>query len=135
MIGILFGYYCITPVTLQFLGTYSLSDSIVNTIQISDYIETVSMTTLSIAITFELPMVVYFLSRGGILTPTVMRTYRRHAVVVILILAAIITPTTDMLTMTLVAIPFYALYEASILVSYIVARNKKRKELYEDSNS
>lgn len=135
MVGILFGYYGITPITLQFLGTYSLSDSIVNTIQISDYIDTVTMTTISIAITFELPIVVYFLSKAGILTPTVMRTYRKHAIVIILILAAVITPTTDMLTMTLVAIPFYALYEASIFVSYIVARNKRKKEAYEDSIS
>jgi sec-independent protein translocase protein TatC len=135
LIGVLFGYFGITPVTIQFLGTYSLSDNIVNTIQISDYIDTVTMTTISIAITFELPIVVYFLSRGGILTPSVMRIYRKHAIVIILILAAVITPTTDMLTMTLVAIPFYALYEASIFVSYIVARNKRRKELYENSNS
>jgi sec-independent protein translocase protein TatC len=133
LIGIMFGYYGITPVTIQFLGSYSLSDTVLNTITISDYIDTVTMTTISIAITFELPIVVYFLSKAGILTPTVMRQYRKHAVVIILILAAVITPTTDMLTMTLVALPFYALYEASIFVSYIVARNKKRKDLYEDS--
>jgi sec-independent protein translocase protein TatC len=135
IIGILFGYFGITPVTIQFLGSYSISDTLVNFITVSDYIDTVTMTTISIAITFELPIVVYFLSKAGILTPTLMRQYRKHAIVIILILAAVITPTTDMLTMTLVAIPFYALYEASIFVAYIVARNKKRRELYEDSIS
>src|SRR5665213_749462 len=77
LIGILFGYFCITPVTVQFLGSYRISDAFENKITISDYIDTISMTTLSIAITFELPMVVYFLSKASILTPNVMRTYRR----------------------------------------------------------
>jgi sec-independent protein translocase protein TatC len=133
--GIAFGYYMITPITIQFLGSYSLSDTIVNTIQISDYISTVTMTTFSIALTFELPIVVYFLAKAGILTPKVMREYRRHAIVIILILAAVLTPSTDMLTMTLVGVPFYILYELSIFVAYIVARNKQRKKDYEDSIS
>ncbi len=135
-VGILFGYFCITPVTIQFLGSYRISDAFENKITIGDYIDTITMTTLAIAITFELPMVVYFLSKAGILTPPIMREYRRHAIVFILILAAVITPTTDMLTMTLVALPFYLLYEASISVSYIVTRNRRRKQkLEEDEDS
>src|SRR6185437_386827 len=133
LIGVLFGYFCITPITIQFLGSYRISDVFENKITIDDYIGTVSMTTLSIALTFELPMVVYFLSKASILTPTVMREYRRHAIVFILILAAVITPTTDMMTMTLVSIPFYLLYEASIFVSYIVYKNKKKKEQKEEN--
>jgi len=135
-IGILFGYFCITPVTIQFLGSYRISDAFENKITIGDYIDTITMTTLSIAITFELPMVVYFLSKAGILTPPIMREYRRHAIIIILILAAVITPTTDMLTMTLVALPFYLLYEASISVAYVVTRNRRRKQkLEEDEDS
>ena len=133
-VGILFGYFCITPVTVQFLGSYRISDAFENKITIGDYIDTITMTTLSIAITFELPMVVYFLSKAGILTPPIMREYRRHAIVFILILAAIITPTTDALTMTLVALPFYLLYEASISVAYVVTRNRRRKAQKEEDD-
>lgn len=133
--GIAFGYFMITPITIQFLGSYSLSDSITNTIQVSDYISTVTMTTFSIALTFELPIVVYFLSKAGILTPKIMREYRRHAIVIILILAAVLTPSTDMLTMTLVSVPFYILYELSIFVAYVVYKNKQKKLADENSIS
>lgn len=127
-IGTFFGYYIITPITIQFLANYQLDVSITNNITISNYVSLVAMTTLSIALVFELPIVVYFLSRGGILTPKLMRTYRRHAIIVILIASAIITPSTDALSLMLVAIPFYGLYEASISVSYIVYRNKMARE-------
>ena len=84
------------------------------------------MTTLSIAITFELPMVVYFLSKAGILTPPIMREYRRHAIVVILVLAAVITPTTDMLTMTLVALPF--IYCTGKYIGSLCSNEKQEKK-------
>ena len=134
-IGVVFGYYFITPITIQFLAGYSLDPSIKNTIVIGDYIDLVTMTTLSIAMVFELPIVVYFLSWGGILTPKVMRSYRKQAVVVIFILAAIITPSTDMFTQTAVSVPFLLLYEASIFVSMVVERRKKKKQQDEDSYS
>ncbi|MGZ5242441.1 MAG: twin-arginine translocase subunit TatC [Bacteroidia bacterium] len=124
MIGILFGYYIISPITIQFLGNYNLSASIENTIQISDYISTITMTTFSIALVFELPVVVFFLSQGGIFTPKGMREYRKHAILVILVLSAVLTPSSDILSMLLVSVPFWILYEMSILVSAFVNRRR-----------
>jgi sec-independent protein translocase protein TatC len=131
-IGVLFGYYVITPITVQFLGTYNLSSDIENTIQISDYISTVTMTTLSIALVFELPVVVFFMSQAGIFTPAGMREYRRHAILVILILSAVLTPSTDILTMLMVSFPFWVLYELSVVVSAYVQHKKRKKEKNEN---
>ncbi len=122
--GVLFGYYVITPMTVNFLGTYQVSVDVKNTISLSSFISTVTTMTLISGIIFELPVVVYFLTKIGILTPAFMRTYRRHSVVVILILAAIITPTSDVTTLLLVAFPLYILYEISIFVSAYVLRKK-----------
>ncbi|MFZ7116540.1 MAG: twin-arginine translocase subunit TatC [Bacteroidota bacterium] len=123
--GILFGYYVITPMTVNFLGSYQVSAEVSNTITLDSFISTVTTMTLIAGIVFELPMLVYFLSRIGVLTPKFMRDYRRHATVVILILAAVITPTSDVTTLMLVAIPLYFLYEISIFVSAYVLRSKK----------
>lgn len=126
--GILFGYYIITPMTVNFLGSYQVSVEVKNTIALDSFISTVTTMTLLTGIIFELPIVVYFLSKIGILTPMFMRTYRRHAVVLILILAAVITPTSDVTTLLLVAIPLYVLYELSILVSAYVLKGKREAE-------
>ena len=126
MIGILFGYYIITPMTVNFLGNYQVSEQVKNTITLDSFISIVTTMTLITGIVFELPIVVYFLSKVGILTPTFMRTYRRHAVVVILILAAVITPTSDATTLVMVALPLYVLYEISILVSAYVLKEKNK---------
>jgi sec-independent protein translocase protein TatC len=123
--GILFGYYVITPMTVNFLGSYQVSSQVSNTITLDSFISTVTTMTLIAGVVFELPMLVYFLSRIGILTPKFMREYRRHASVVILILSAVITPTSDVTTLMLVAIPLYVLYEISIFVSAYVLRGKK----------
>lgn len=128
MIGILFGYFIISPITIQFLGNYNLSEQIENTIQISDYISTITMTTFSIALVFELPVIVFFLSQGGIFTPKAMREYRKHAILVILVLSAVLTPSSDILSMLLVSVPFWILYELSILVSAFVVNRKIKKE-------
>lgn len=122
--GLLFGYYVITPMTINFLGDYQVSEKVQNTITLASFVSTVTTMTLIAGIVFELPIAVYFLSKIGILTPHFMRTYRRHAVVVILILAAIITPTSDATTLFMVALPLYVLYEISILVSGYVHRGK-----------
>jgi sec-independent protein translocase protein TatC len=122
--GVLFGYYIITPMTVNFLGSYQVSETVKNTITLDSFISTVTTMTLISGIVFELPVVVYFLTKVGILTPLFMRTYRRHAVVVILILAAVITPTSDATTLMMVAIPLYVLYEISILVSSYVLKEK-----------
>ena len=126
MLGILFGYYIITPMTVNFLGNYQVSEQVKNTITLDSFISIVTTMTLITGIVFELPIVVYFLSKVGILTPTFMRTYRRHAVVAILILAAVITPTSDVTTLVMVALPLYVLYEISILVSAYVLKEKNK---------
>ncbi len=122
--GVLFGYYIITPMTVNFLGSYQVSLQVNNTITLDSFISTVTTMTLITGIVFELPIVVYFLTKIGILNPTFMRTYRRHAVVVILIVAAVITPTSDATTLIMVALPLYVLYEISIFVSAYVVKNK-----------
>jgi sec-independent protein translocase protein TatC len=123
--GVLFGYYIITPMSVNFLGTYQVSEQVKNTITLDSFISIVTTMTVITGVVFELPIVVYFLTKIGILTPKFMRTYRRHAIVIILILAAVITPTSDATTLTLVFIPLYVLYEISIFVSAYVVRKKE----------
>jgi len=125
-IGVLFGYYLITPLSIHFLGSYSVSNQVLNQIQLASYITTLLSVTLASGVIFELPIVVFFLSKIGILTPTFMRKYRRHAIVIILIIAAIITPP-DVFSQTLVAIPLYALYEVSIFLSALVVKQKSQR--------
>ncbi|MCH8553773.1 MAG: twin-arginine translocase subunit TatC [Schleiferiaceae bacterium] len=122
--GVLFGYFLIVPLSVQFLGSYQISAQITNLIDLSSFISTVTSVTLACGILFELPIIVYFLSKTGIITPEMMRTYRKHALVVILILAAVITPP-DLSSQVLVAVPVLILYEISIRVSKVV--NKKAK--------
>jgi sec-independent protein translocase protein TatC len=122
--GVLFGYYVITPMSVNFLGTYQVSASVKNTITLDSFIGTVTTLTLMTGLVFEMPIVIYFLSKIGIMSPAFMRKYRRHAVVIILILAAIITPTSDATTLMLVAIPLWILYEISIFVSAYVTRQQ-----------
>ena len=123
--GVLFGYFVITPMTVNFLGSYQVSTEVKNMISLDSFISTVTTMTLISGIVFELPIVVYFLTKIGILTSGFMRTYRRHAVVVILIVAAVITPTSDATTLIMVALPLYFLYEISIYVSAYVTRKKE----------
>ena len=127
LIGIFFGYFLLFPMSYNFLINYQVSDS--NIVQtnntLDDYISLISTMTLVSGIVFELPIIVYFLSRLGLLTPGFMRKYRKYAVVVILIAAAIITPSPDVTSQMVVAIPMYLLYEISIFVSaYVVKKNK-----------
>ena len=114
--GAFFGYYIITPLSVQFLANYIVSDQITNLIEMSSYLSTVASIILACGILFQLPIVVYFLSRLGIVTPQGMRTYRRHSWIGILALAAVITPP-DVFSQIIVTIPVAFLYEASILVS------------------
>jgi sec-independent protein translocase protein TatC len=121
-IGVLFGYYLIAPMSINFLGSYSVSPQVTNQININSYISTITFLTFATGIVFELPVVVYFLSRVGIVTPKFMRAYRKHAMVVILIVAAVITPSPDVTSQLLVAFPLFILYEISIFVSAYVVR-------------
>lgn len=125
IMGVLFGYYVVVPLSVNFLGSYQVSASVANMISVDSFVGTVTNITLASGIVFELPILVYFLSSLGILTPEFMRKFRRHAVVVILVVAAIITPSPDITSQMLVALPLYVLYEISIFVSrFVVNKNK-----------
>ncbi len=128
MLGVSFGYYVITPLSINFLGNYKVSAEIANSISMDSYINTVTVLSMSTGIIFELPMVVYFLSKLGILSPEFMRKYRKHAMVFNLIIAALITPSPDVTSQLLVAIPLFILYEISIYVSKAVVSKKRRME-------
>ena len=121
--GVLFGYYVISPLSVQFLGNYTVSSTVSNSISLNSYISTLTSITLACAIVFQLPIIVYFLSKVGILTPQLMKAYRKHSIVVVLILAAIITPP-DITSQILVAIPLVFLYEVSIIISRMVVRKQ-----------
>lgn len=125
-VGVLFGYYLIVPFSIDWLGGYSISNSVVNQINILSYISTVTSIVISGGIAFELPVVMYFLSKIGLLTPRFLRKYRRHAYVILLIIAAIITPP-DVLSQMIVSIPLVILYEISIFISARVDKANKRK--------
>ena len=124
--GVAFGYFVISPLSVQFLGTYSVSAEVTNRLDLSSYISTITSITLASGILFELPIVVYFLSKIGLVTPDLMKKYRKHALVIILILSAIITPP-DVSSQILVSIPVLVLYEVSILVSRRVVKNLENR--------
>jgi sec-independent protein translocase protein TatC len=128
LIGICFGYYILFPMSYNFLISYEVSSSgIVQTNNtFDDYISLISTMTLVAGIIFELPILVYFLTRMTLLSPEFMRKYRKHAVVVILIAAAVITPSPDVTSQMIVAVPMYLLYEISIFVSKYVVKKYKR---------
>ncbi len=127
-IGVLFGYYIISPLSVNFLAHYSVDGSILNEFELSNYVSTISMIVLASAILFQLPVVVYFLSKAGIITPQFMKFYQRHAVVAILILGAFLTPP-DPMSQVLIAVPLFVLYQISIFISARVLRKKKEEEL------
>lgn len=120
IIGVLFSYYFMVPWTLNFLGTYQVSTLVVNQISLTSYISTVTTTILSVGVVFELPVIVYLLAKIGIVTPAYLKKNRKYSLVIILIIAAIITPP-DVFSQTIVTIPLYSLYEISILVAKRVA--------------
>ncbi len=115
-VGILVGYYLIFPLTIRFLGTYQVSESVANTISLQSYINMFVWLILVIGIVFEMPSLAAILSRLGILSKEFLRKYRKHAFVALIILAAIITPSGDPFTLMAVGLPLYALYELSIIV-------------------
>jgi sec-independent protein translocase protein TatC len=116
IIGTLLNYFIIFPVTLHFLGTYQVSGEISNMLTLQSYIDTFLTMSLLMGIIFELPVITWVLSLLGILRREYMQRYRRHAIVAILIVAAIITPTTDIMTLLIVSLPIWLLYELSILL-------------------
>jgi sec-independent protein translocase protein TatC len=122
--GVLFSYFIIIPLTINFFGTYQISENIPNQIQLSSYISTIISVTIAVGLVFELPIIVYFLTRIGILTPSFMRKNRKYTIVLILIIAAIITPP-DIFSQILVSIPLIGLYELSIGISNRVYKKRE----------
>lgn len=116
LLGTLVNYFLIFPLTVRFLGTYQVSADVTNMLTLQSYMDTLIGMSLVMGVVFELPVVSWMLSRFGILNGKVMRQYRRHAVVAILAVSAIITPTADAFTMLIVALPIWLLYEVSILI-------------------
>lgn len=124
-LGVAFGYFILTPFMVNFYFSYTLSPLIKIMPTFSDYVENLIYTTVGIGILFQMPLLVMVLARIGIITARFLKKYRRHAFVIILIAAAIITPSTDPFSLTIVTIPLYALYEASIIIA---SRINKRRE-------
>ncbi len=115
-IGVLLGYFMVYPLTLRFLSTYMLSSEVENVISLNSYIDNFMMLVLCMGLAFELPLVTWLLSLLGVVNKSFLRKYRRHAIVLIVIVAAIITPTGDPFTLAVVSIPLCLLYEMSILM-------------------
>ncbi len=115
-LGVLLGYFMVYPLTLRFLSTYQLSAEISNQISLDSYIDNFMMLILMMGLVFELPLVTWLLAKMGIVTKAFLRKYRRHAIVIIFVVAAVITPTGDPFTLSVVAIPLCLLYEMSILI-------------------
>lgn len=126
-LGVGFAYFLIAPFTINFFANYQLSPQFENIITIANYYDTMGDLILGMGLVFELPILVYFLSRVGVLTPKLMRDQRRFAIVIIMVLAAIITPP-DWFSIFLVAIPLLLLYETAIVVSAKILKEKQAKE-------
>ena len=128
ILGALFGYYIVVPLSVNFLANVSLSEEITNQITIDSYLSTIATLTLGCGVVFLLPILVFILSKIGLMTPEFMRASRRYATVIILIIAAIITPTADVITLLTVSAPMFLLYELSIMVSADVKKKKLQAE-------
>lgn len=122
MVGVSVSYFIVFPLTFQFLGTYQVASDVVNMIDLESYMSTLVMMCLCMGIVFEMPVLAWLLALAGILKPNFMTEYRRHAIVVILVVAAIITPTSDVFTLMIVSLPMWLLYEVSILLVKSVSK-------------
>jgi sec-independent protein translocase protein TatC len=131
LLGVTFGYFVIVPLSVHFLGSYSVSEQVTNQINLISYVSTVASVVLAAGIIFELPILVYFLSKAGLVTPSFLKKYRKHSLVLILALSAIITPP-DIFSQVLVAFPLIFLYEIGIGISRRI--NTKREEELKESD-
>ena len=127
LVGVLFGYFIIAPFAIRFLAGYSVGVDVINSTSLSSYVGYLTMFTIPTGMVFELPIVIYFLAKVGLVTPDFLRQYRRHAFVIILVLAAVITPP-DVVTQFLIGVPVFFLYEVSILIAARMTK-KREKEL------
>ena len=126
-IGVLFGYYVITPLSFNFLANYSISDKVINDFDLNSVIAVVRSSSLAAGLVFELPILVYFLTKIGFVTPQILKKYRKFALVIVLIISAVITPP-DIASQVIVAVPILILYQVSIFISRIVVRNQNKKK-------
>ncbi|ADY27867.1 MULTISPECIES: twin-arginine translocase subunit TatC [Cellulophaga] len=124
--GVLFGYYIVTPFSINFLGTYQVSKEVLNEFDLSSFISTVKASVIACGIMFELPIIIYFLTKVGLVTPEVLKKHRKIALVVVLIVAAVITPP-DVASQIVVTIPVLILYQISIYISRRVLKNEAKK--------
>ena len=124
-IGVLFGYYIVTPLSINFLGSYSVSNEITNEFDLDSYVGLIRASVIASGLIFELPIIIYCLTKIGLVTPEIMVKYRKFALVIVLVLSAIITPP-DIASQIIVAIPIVILYQISIYISKIVLRKEKK---------
>jgi sec-independent protein translocase protein TatC len=125
--GVLFGYYVVTPLSVRFLGTYTVSSEVFNDFDLSSYTALIRASVLASGLIFELPILIYFLTKVGLVTPKLMRKYRKISLVLVMFLSAVITPP-DVASQIIVAIPVLILYELSIFISKRVIKSMKKKK-------
>jgi sec-independent protein translocase protein TatC len=126
-LGVLFGYYVIVPMSVNFLATFTISSVVKNQFSIDSYVSMVKTAVIASGLFFELPVIIYFLTKLGLVGPAFLRKYRKYAIVIILIVAAIVTPP-DVVSQVTVAVPMLLIYEASIWISVFVEKNKNKDE-------
>jgi sec-independent protein translocase protein TatC len=126
-LGILFGYFVVAPLTVQFFGSYQITDKIENKFTISSYMSTIISTVFWSGVLFLLPVVTYLFTKLRVITPEFLRKYRKHAIIVVLIVAAAITPP-DLISQIIVSIPIMILYEIGIFAAVRVEKNRQKKE-------
>jgi len=127
MLGVAFGYYIIAPLSVNFLGNYRVSESVISAPTLRSYVQTITSVVLAAGVVFQLPILVYFLSRVGLVTPAFLKKYRRHAIIIIVTLSAIITPP-DIFSQILVALPLLVLYEVGISISKRIIRRQEEEQ-------
>ena len=134
LLGVAFGYFIITPLTIQFFSSYSVSDEVTNQINLISFVSTNASVLLSCGVIFELPILIYFLSKIGLITPKFLKKYRKHAFVLILLLAAVITPP-DIFSQLVVSLPLILLYEVGIVISRRIEKRRKKQEVIDSSGA
>ncbi len=130
-LGVLFGYYIVAPLSINFLGTYQVSSEVTNEFDLASYISTIRTSVIACGILFELPIIIYFLTKVGLVTPEIMKKYRKIALVIVLILSAVITPP-DVTSQIIVAFPVLILYQVSIGISKRVLKNEAKRARKEE---
>ena len=131
ILGVLFGYYIISPLSVNFLGNYKVSESVISAPTLRSYVQTITSVVLAAGLVFQLPILVYFLSKVGLVTPDFLKKYRRHSLILIVTLSAVITPP-DVFSQVLVALPLMVLYEIGIGISKRIMKQTEAKREAED---